>query len=128
MKVYTDFNDLPRLEGVVITIGSYDGVHTGHRHIISQLSSIARSRNTQSVLMTFDPHPRQVLFPDDDSLKLLNTKEEKVSLMSSYGVDILVIVPFTEALSKLSPEAYLCLLYTSPSPRDATLSRMPSSA
>ena len=107
MKVYTDFNDLPRLEGVVITIGSYDGVHTGHRHIISQLSSIARSRNTQSVLMTFDPHPQQVLFPDDDSLKLLNTKEEKVSLMSSYGVDILVIVPFTEALSKLSPEDYL---------------------
>ncbi len=107
MKVYSDFSDLPQLQGVVITIGSYDGVHSGHQHIIKELSSIARSRNTQSVLMTFDPHPRQVLFPDDNSLKLLTTKDEKVDLMSSYGVDILVVVPFTQALSQLSPEQYL---------------------
>ncbi len=107
MKVYTSFNDLPELEGVVITIGSYDGVHAGHQHILRQLSQTAQKLGTQSVMMTFNPHPRQVLFPDDDSLQLLTTKDEKVQLISELGVDILVIVPFTPALSQMSPEDYL---------------------
>ncbi len=107
MRVYTSFNDLPELEGVVITIGSYDGVHAGHQHILKQLFQTAHKLKTQSVLMTFYPHPRQVLFPDDDSLQLLTTKDEKVQILSDLGVDILVIVPFTTALSQLSPEDYL---------------------
>jgi len=91
----------------VITIGSYDGVHTGHRVILDRLKREAHNASAESVVVTFEPHPRILLRPDDHKLQLLNTLEEKADLIASLGIDHLVIIPFTRSFSNLSPQEYV---------------------
>lgn len=107
MQVYRDLTHLPGFRNAVITIGTFDGVHAGHRRIIRQLQEAAAACNGETVIVTFDPHPREVLFPGDDKLRLLNTLPEKIALLSAEGIDHLVVVPFTKAFSELSARAYL---------------------
>lgn len=107
MKVFNFSDELPQFKNAVLTIGTFDGVHIGHQKIISKIKEIAASQNGESVLLTFHPHPRLVLNPDDDSLKLINTLEEKKELLASYGIDNLVIATFSEAFSKTQPEDYV---------------------
>ena len=91
----------------MLTIGTFDGVHHGHRTIIDQVIAKAQEIDGQSILMTFDPHPRKVVFPNDDSLRLLTTLPEKIKLLSKTGLDHLVIVPFNVAFSQISPSEYV---------------------
>lgn len=107
MKVFHDLEKLPKFQNAVITVGTFDGVHKGHQRIISKLNSLAKKHDGESILITFHPHPRFVLNPNDTSLKLINTLEEKISLLKHYGIDNLVIVPFTKAFSELSAEEYV---------------------
>jgi len=107
LKVHRGLDHLPAFTGAVLTIGTFDGVHHGHRAIISQVIQKAEDIQGESVLMTFDPHPRQVVFPNDDSLRLLTTLEEKIKLLSETGLDHLVIVPFNIAFSQISPSEYV---------------------
>lgn len=107
MRVFNDLNHLPSFRNAVITIGSFDGVHTGHQRIIEKVNALARQIDGESVVITFHPHPRQVIYPKDDTLKLLTTVEEKVSLLEKYGVDNVVIVPFTVEFSQLSADEYI---------------------
>lgn len=107
MKVYNNLADLPVFNQAVLTIGSFDGVHTGHQKIIEQVRNLAQSINGESILITFHPHPRHFLYPDDPSLKLLNTIDEKAKLIEYYGIDHLVVVPFNKSFSQQSPEAYI---------------------
>jgi len=86
----------------VVTIGTFDGVHLGHREVISELKRHSALSGGESVVFTFDPHPRIVIAPQEDSLRLLSTKSEKIRLMEGLGIDHLVIYPFTKAFSKLS--------------------------
>jgi len=86
----------------VVTIGTFDGVHLGHREVISELKRISELSGGDSVVFTFDPHPRIVIAPQEDSLRLLSTKNEKINLMEKMGIDHLVIYPFTIEFSKLS--------------------------
>ena len=86
----------------VITIGTFDGVHLGHRKVISRLKEIADSVNGESVIFTFYPHPRLVVSPEENTLRLLTTREEKIELFQEIGIDHLVIFPFTDEFSKLS--------------------------
>ena len=74
MKVYTDLSKLDEFKNAVITIGSFDGVHTGHQKILERVKQLAKEEEGESVLITFHPHPRLVLNPNDKSLKLLTTK------------------------------------------------------
>jgi len=106
MKIYKDIANLPPIEKPVITIGSFDGVHLGHQQIIQQINDLAASIEGQSVLVTFHPHPRIVL-GQDDNLRLLNTLEEKATLLEKYGVDALVVVPFSKAFANQSPDEYI---------------------
>lgn len=85
----------------VVTIGTFDGVHLGHREVISELKRISTLSGGDSVVFTFDPHPRIVIAPQEDSLRLLSTKKEKINLMEKIGIDHLVIYPFTSEFSKL---------------------------
>lgn len=101
MKVYTDLKDFSAINPVV-TIGTFDGVHLGHRTVIHRLQEIAHRVNGESVLFTFYPHPRLVLNPQDTSLRLINTLEEKKILLESAGIDHLVVFPFTPEFSQLS--------------------------
>jgi riboflavin kinase/FMN adenylyltransferase len=85
----------------VVTIGTFDGVHLGHREVISELKRISALSGGDSVVFTFEPHPRIVISPNEDSIRLLSTKDEKISLMEQLGVGHLVIYPFTLEFSKL---------------------------
>jgi riboflavin kinase/FMN adenylyltransferase len=86
----------------VVTTGTFDGVHLGHQKIINRLNQIADGMGGESVLLSFYPHPRMVLFPDDNEMKLLNTQDEKAALLEKYGIKHLFIIPFTKEFSRTS--------------------------
>ncbi len=101
MKVHTDLNNFSAINPVV-TIGTFDGVHLGHKKVIKRLQELAKDVNGETVIFTFYPHPRLVLNTHNDELRLINTLEEKKKLLEAAGVDHLVIYPFTKEFSKLS--------------------------
>ncbi|MGK0390025.1 MAG: riboflavin kinase/FMN adenylyltransferase [Maribacter sp.] len=107
MKVYRDLSALGEIKNAVVTIGSYDGVHTGHQKILERVRQLAKEEEGESVLITFHPHPRLVVNPNDTSLRLLTTVDEKIELVERYGIDHLVFVPFTKEFSLQSPQEYI---------------------
>lgn len=102
MKVYSNIQEFKPIKNVVVTIGTFDGVHLGHKVIINQLKKAAEELEGESVLLTFFPHPRMIVFPDDNELKLLNTIEERKELLEKAGIDHLIIHPFSKAFSRLT--------------------------
>ncbi len=107
MKVYKDINSLPVFIKAVITTGSFDGVHTGHVQIIEQLIKEAEKINGTPVLITFYPHPKQVVQMKDKALFILNTPEEKYELLQIKGIENIVVVPFDKSFSELSAADYV---------------------
>ena len=81
MKVYHSISDFQNVSRPILTTGTFDGVHFGHKIIIDRLKEIAKNQNGETVLLTFSPHPRMVLFPDDHNLQLINTLDEKIKLL-----------------------------------------------
>lgn len=107
MKIYEGLADFPPLRYAVVTSGTFDGGHLGHQKILLRLKDIALKKNGETVLITFWPHPRMVVNSEKKTLRLLSTFEEKVSLLEKFGVDHLVIIPFTEAFSQLSSQEFI---------------------
>lgn len=107
MKIYHGIEDFKRLDYAVVTSGTFDGVHVGHQKILSRLKEIARKNNGETVLITFWPHPRFVLYPEQTDLKLLNTFEEKADLLREQGIDHLLRIPFTKEFSKLTSKEFI---------------------
>lgn len=107
MKIHKSINEVQQITNPILTVGTFDGVHIGHQKIISRLNEIAAEKGGESVLLTFHPHPRKVLFPDDDSLKLINTIEEKTALLDQFGLDHVVYMAFEKQLSRMSPVEYV---------------------
>ncbi len=106
MKIFHAFNDFASPKKTVITLGTFDGVHVGHKQIIDKLVKSAKLLGYESVILTFFPHPRMVL-QGSTNIKLLNTIEEKSDLLEKSGVDNLLIHPFDEAFSNLSAEDFV---------------------
>src|SRR5690606_35917686 len=104
---YHGLDDFSRLACAVVTSGTFDGVHVGHQKILSRLGEIARKSNGETVVITFWPHPRLVLHPEDESLKLLNTFEEKAELLRNQGVQHLIRIPFTKEFSQITSEEFI---------------------
>jgi len=102
MKIYHSLDDFTPLQYAVVTSGTFDGVHLGHRQILGRLKEIAEKNNGETVVITFWPHPRLVLKPADEKLKLLNTFEEKAGLLKEQGIQHLLRIPFTKEFSQLS--------------------------
>jgi len=102
MKVYQSIDEFKPLKRAVSTIGTFDGVHAGHQKIISRLCELAKNEKGESVVLTFFPHPRMVLQPDDNNLKLLTTMSERIELLKKLGVDHLIIQPFDKEFSRQS--------------------------
>jgi riboflavin kinase/FMN adenylyltransferase len=107
MKIHTDLAAFTGVHRPVLTTGTFDGVHRGHHRILDRLTEVARKEGGQSVLFTFHPHPRMVLFPGDDSLKLLNTQEEKIARLEAAGLDHLLVVPFSRQFSRMHAIEYV---------------------
>lgn len=91
----------------VVTIGTFDGVHLGHREVIAELIQISRETGGESVVLTFSPHPRMVVTPQEDTIRLLSTLEEKIVLLEELGLDHLVVYPFTKEFAALSYTAFV---------------------
>lgn len=106
MAIFTDINSLPVFRNAVITIGTFDGVHLGHKVILDEVVKHAADMNGESILLTFEPHPRKLLFPDQP-LKLLTPLEEKIALITATGIQHVVVVPFTKEFASLSADAYI---------------------
>jgi riboflavin kinase/FMN adenylyltransferase len=96
----------PHVKGTVITVGTFDGVHRGHRDVIERLVRRARERSLPSVLVTFDPHPMEIVNPAA-APPLLTTREEKLEVLAESGINYLAVVPFTPALAAFSAEAFV---------------------
>lgn len=107
MKIYYDIQEFKPLTNAVVTIGTFDGVHLGHRKIISRLQELARQTGGETVILTFFPHPRMILHPEDQNLKLITTIQEKAKLLAELGIDHLIITPFSRDFSNLSAEEYI---------------------
>jgi riboflavin kinase/FMN adenylyltransferase len=102
MKVYKQLSEFKPIKNAVVTTGTFDGVHIGHQKIIHRVKEIAHQIDGESVIITFHPHPRLVLFPEDNHLKMLNTLPEKIKLIEASGIAHLIIIPFTKEFSRLS--------------------------
>ena len=107
MKIYHSISDFKNVQKPILTTGTFDGVHFGHRKIIQRLSEIAVNEGGQSAVLTFYPHPRMVLFPDDHQLQLINTLDEKIRLLEKAGVQHLIIHPFTKDFSRMTSLSFV---------------------
>tara|TARA_B100000929_G_scaffold18131_4_gene14116 strand:+ start:2575 stop:3510 length:936 start_codon:yes stop_codon:yes gene_type:complete len=106
LKQHTSADTFDGLKGTVVTIGTFDGVHLGHRKIIDRLLASAQSNDLESVVLTFFPHPRMVL-QKDTGIKLINSIDERIALLEASGLDHLIIHPFTKIFSRLTAEEFV---------------------
>ncbi len=91
----------------VLTVGTFDGVHLGHQALIRNVVSRARRKNAPAAVITFDPHPREVINPSSDGIRLLTTLSERASIMQDYGINEMIVIPFTRDFSILSSEMFI---------------------
>ncbi|HWY37709.1 MAG TPA: bifunctional riboflavin kinase/FAD synthetase [Bacteroidia bacterium] len=107
MKVYRSIKEITKINNPVVTIGTFDGVHEGHRKIIDRLNKAKKELGGESFIFTFHPHPRQVLFPGQTDLKLLTLTGEKLQLLEKAGIDHVLVYPFDKEFSRLSAQDYV---------------------
>ena len=101
MKIYNSLDDFKVDSKTIVTIGTFDGVHLGHRYIINHLKKIAKKVNGESVLLTFSPHPRLVIQEENSTLKLIDTLEEKKLKLEKIGLKHLIIQEFSKKFSRM---------------------------
>jgi riboflavin kinase / FMN adenylyltransferase len=109
MKIFRSFGEAGTIRNPVVTTGSFDGVHVGHKAILDRLNILAGKYNGESVLITFDPHPRKVLYPETagKDLKLINSQEEKLALLEKAGLNNVIIIEFTREFSMITSEQFV---------------------
>ncbi|OFX83224.1 MAG: hypothetical protein A2W99_12610 [Bacteroidetes bacterium GWF2_33_16] len=109
MQIHRSFDNLYTIKNPVVTTGSFDGVHIGHKVIIKRLNNLAHEINGESVLITFHPHPRLVLYPETagKTLKLINTQREKIYLLEKAGLDHLIIINFTKEFAQTTSQEFV---------------------
>ena len=106
MKIHYGVDSFPKLSNAVITTGTFDGVHLGHKKILNKLISLGQKNQAETVVLTFSPHPRIFLFPDNE-LKLINTAEENIKLLRSHGVNHVIFQTFDKSFSRISSLEYI---------------------
>jgi riboflavin kinase/FMN adenylyltransferase len=107
VQVHYNLSDFPNLSFPVVTTGTFDGVHLGHQTIIARLKELSLKFEGQSVVITYHPHPRMVLQPNNTELELLNTLPEKIARLEQLGVDHLLIIPFDSTFASLTSEEFI---------------------
>ena len=109
MNIYFGFDEVKNINNAVVTTGSFDGVHLGHKLILKRLSDTARKIDGETVLITFYPHPRQVLYPDTlgKDLMMINSRQEKIDLLRDAGLDNIIFVKFTKEFASTSAKDFI---------------------
>lgn len=106
MSVFYSTDNLPEFHHAVVTIGTFDGVHLGHQKILKTVIDQARALQGESIVITFHPHPRKLLLPQQD-IKILTPLEDKIAKLTELGIDHVIVIPFTKAFASLSAEEYI---------------------
>ncbi len=106
MRVFRNFSEITKQLNAVITIGTFDGIHVGHLDILSRMKEIANERNLESMVITFEPHPRYVL-AKNFNIKLLTVLSEKIAVIEENGIDNLLIIPFNKELASLTAKEFI---------------------
>lgn len=106
MKIFRGFENLPHFNGAVATMGSFDGLHAGHLELLRRVKQLAKQKSAESIVLTFDPHPRYVL-GTGEGLQLLSTLDEKLFLLEREGIDNVIIIPFTIEFSRTAPADFI---------------------
>lgn len=107
MKTYFGTEKLPSFRNAVITTGTFDGVHLGHKELLKRINQLAKQVHGESVIITFHPHPRLVVNKGETNLKVLTSLNEKTTLLSQAGINHMVVVPFDKAFSEMEAEEYI---------------------
>lgn len=107
MIIHEELSKFNIPDNPVVTIGTFDGVHLGHRKILQRVCNLAETANGTSIIITFWPHPRLVLHPEETDLKLLNTFKEKAKLLQDFGIDHLIKIPFTKSFARLTSQEFI---------------------
>jgi riboflavin kinase / FMN adenylyltransferase len=107
MQIFNNLQNLPIFTNAVVTIGSFDGVHIGHQKILQQVVAEAKKIQGTSVLISFFPHPKQVIQMQNKTLQLLNTLDEKYALLEKFGIENVVIIPFDENFASIEAQDYI---------------------
>jgi riboflavin kinase/FMN adenylyltransferase len=107
MQVYNSPDEIPSFSGLVLTQGTFDGVHLGHVKVLESVVREAKNSGLQSMLLTFFPHPRLVIYPNENPLRMLNSLDEKIQLVEACGIDHMFVMPFTSEVAALSPLDYV---------------------
>ncbi|HOO90844.1 MAG TPA: bifunctional riboflavin kinase/FAD synthetase [Syntrophales bacterium] len=108
MKIIRNIENIPEdLKNCIVTIGNFDGIHLGHRELFRKLVTEARTRNTKSVVITFEPHPQKILHPEMRPFFMLTTLDEKLSLIQSCDVDAVILIPFSMEFAKTTAQEFV---------------------
>jgi riboflavin kinase/FMN adenylyltransferase len=107
LKIYQNINNFPKSEFAVVTVGTFDGLHLGHQKIVYRMKELAKENNGETILVTFDPHPRLVVNSNSYEIKFINTQKRKFELLNNMGIDKLIIIPFTKEFAKTSSEDFI---------------------
>ncbi|MGB0524822.1 MAG: bifunctional riboflavin kinase/FAD synthetase [Flammeovirgaceae bacterium] len=107
MQTHFGLENIQKLANAIVTSGTFDGVHIGHQKILARLSEVAKQASGESVVLTFWPHPRLVLFPDQTDLRLLSSLQEKMDLLGQYGIDHLIVLTFSKAFAATTSHDFI---------------------
>ncbi len=107
MAKLVHLKDIIHQSNTVVTVGTFDGVHEGHRALMETVVAKAKKRGARSVVVTFDPHPRTIINPKGSSIRLLTSLKERAEILEDIGVDELCVIPFTRDFSLLSSEEFV---------------------
>ncbi|MAL16529.1 MAG: bifunctional riboflavin kinase/FMN adenylyltransferase [Balneola sp.] len=107
MAELIELENIKHEPNTVVTVGTFDGVHQGHRALMETVVNKAKAREARSVVVTFDPHPREIINPGKEGIKLLTTLKERAEILEDLGIDILLVIPFDRDFSLLSSEEFV---------------------
>lgn len=100
-------NEVKREPKTVLTVGTFDGLHAGHRVLVNKVITTAKKNNCRSVIVTFDPHPREIINPGTAGIRLLSSLKERSEILADMGVDLMIVIPFDRDFSLLTSEEFV---------------------
>jgi len=107
LKIYRSLSEFKGTNYAVVTVGTFDGLHLGHQKIIQRMIALAKENHGETILVTFDPHPRLVVHKNSKDLKFINTQKKKFDLLEKLGIDHIIIIPFDKEFAKTSSEDFI---------------------
>jgi len=107
MNIYNNINEAKNIKNAIVTVGTFDGIHIGHKAVFDKMRELANKHNGETVVITFYPHPRQVLNIDTSNLRFICTQEDKMKKFEEMGIDNVVVINFTKEFSRTPSDVFI---------------------